>query len=429
MACLCSRLLLDDENLDDESVNLLLERISSWRTKRSNNVTVKPSKKRSRDRSLRILSEPSKDEDVDAIKAFLDGVREGRIDFWNPSVSANTTDEEQRRTLKEPLFSAVNISLQLEKAELHHSILRRFARVVVFKLCKKGDSAAVAKAFHEARLHVDRQPRELAQDVDRMVAAGSRYCHLAQKLGGLGSLAFLPRCGGPSFWEIYIGKSGTTFESVLEKLQNDELPAKSGPYHEPAEDVVAVGKGDISTDDLVQKYANHRVHGATDDPEHRSKRLRVASEETAEAFHSSHIQGHAITSEPPSQMDGSSMLAQGTRLLSTIRSTTFFTLPSAAEEQSSSTRPDSAGAETSTSPFRDSAAFVPNSTTNRIQGNGHEHGIPGSRFGHMSSLQNVQPDRGPSLLGPLNCGGTLGNFSGFGDLPGNSSDFGYLLGP
>ncbi|KAF2254211.1 hypothetical protein BU26DRAFT_134999 [Trematosphaeria pertusa] len=166
-----------------------------------------------------------------------------------------------------------------------------------------------------------------------MVAAGSRYCHLAQRLRGLGVLAFLPQCGGPSLWENHIGKSGTAFEKVAKKLQDDGLPAKSEPYHELAGDIVAVGKGDISTADLVQKHC--RTNRSPDGPEHTRKRPRVAREEgTVEAFQLSNLQGHGRISEPPSQMGPA----------------TFFALPRVAGEQSSSTRPestDSAGIETS----------------------------------------------------------------------------------
>lgn len=180
-------------------MDLLLERISKLPADRLKKLKLKVSEKRSRDRSLQILSQPFKDEDLEPIKTFLNGVAVGKIDFWNLALSApNGASEQQRRILKQPLYSAVNISLQLENAEVHHRILHRFARVVIFKLCKEGESMAVVEALHQAQLHVDRQPEKLVQEVDRMLAAGSKYCHLAQRLGGLGILAFLPQCGGPS---------------------------------------------------------------------------------------------------------------------------------------------------------------------------------------------------------------------------------------
>jgi len=164
-------------------VNQLLERISDFSTDRLKGLKLKLSKKRSRDRSLQILSQPSGDVDIDPIKTFLHDIGAGKIDFWNLEWSApNGVSEQQRCILKQPLYSAVNISLQLERTEVHHRILRRYARIVVFKLYKESESVAVAEAFHQAQLHVDRRPQELVQEVTRMVTARSKYFHVTSFL-------------------------------------------------------------------------------------------------------------------------------------------------------------------------------------------------------------------------------------------------------
>lgn len=80
----------------------------------------------------------------------------------------------------------------LDGAEIHHKILRRFARVVVFNLTRQKHSAAsLTQALQEVGLLI-KAPSEAEKTVEGYIDAGSRYNYIAHELGGLAALFFLP---------------------------------------------------------------------------------------------------------------------------------------------------------------------------------------------------------------------------------------------
>jgi hypothetical protein len=132
-----------------------------------------------------------KTQEHEDIQTFLEKVQNREIDFWNPNIQRAIT-KEQRLFLDQPVNYGLFLCFALDGAEIHHKILRRFARVVVFNLTRQKHSAAsLTQALQEVGLLI-KAPSEAEKTVEGYIDAGSRYNYIAHELGGLAALFFLP---------------------------------------------------------------------------------------------------------------------------------------------------------------------------------------------------------------------------------------------
>jgi hypothetical protein len=130
------------------------------------------------------------------IRSFLQTVEKQEVNFWNPNIQQYVTKEEAR-LLHIPSNYGVYLCLVLEATEIHHKILQRFARVLVYELSLQGHTAvSLAQSFQGVTLF--RSKDTLEKQIESYIGAGNRYAHIAQKLGGLASLFFLPHNIGNS---------------------------------------------------------------------------------------------------------------------------------------------------------------------------------------------------------------------------------------
>lgn len=139
--------------------------------------------------------EPTEHRDV---RSFLDRIQNQTVQFWNPHIQQHITSDEAR-LLHIPANFGVYLCLTLDDTEIHHKILHRFARVLVYELSLQGYSAQLlAQAFQGFTLFKSKD--NLQEQIEGYIAAGNRYVHLANKLGGYAALFFLPQSIGSSLY-------------------------------------------------------------------------------------------------------------------------------------------------------------------------------------------------------------------------------------
>lgn len=85
----------------------------------------------------------------------------------------------------------------LQEIELHHILLHRFARVVVYQLSRSGGRTAesISEDLQQTGLTYGKSRADLVKDIAALISAGSRYTAIAKGCGGFGALFFLPRIG------------------------------------------------------------------------------------------------------------------------------------------------------------------------------------------------------------------------------------------
>lgn len=130
------------------------------------------------------------------IQKFLTKVEQQELDFWDPNIQQRIT-EEDAKLINLPNPYGVYLCLVLDNAEIHHKILQRFARVVVYHLSLQGYTAEImAQAFQGSGLF--KTDGDLQKQIEGYIHAGNRYTYLASQLGGFATLFFLPQSVGSS---------------------------------------------------------------------------------------------------------------------------------------------------------------------------------------------------------------------------------------
>lgn len=127
---------------------------------------------------------------------LLDSIQDGSIQFWNPGFQHAYTIP-QKQFLSSAVYTCIALCFALQETELHHRLLRRFARVVVYRLTLNCGRTAqhIAEGFEKAGLSYSRSLDRLVKDITAFISAGRRYTTLAEELGGFGALFFLPSVG------------------------------------------------------------------------------------------------------------------------------------------------------------------------------------------------------------------------------------------
>jgi hypothetical protein len=163
----------------------------------THSTSAPPSKSQISEATISRIGRPKIQEHQD-IQAFLEKVQNHEINFWNANIQRNIT-EEQRLFLDQLVNYGLFLCFALDDAEIHHKILRRFARVVVFNLLSgQGRSASsLTRALREVGLLTE-SSLEAEKIVEGYIDAGSRYTYIAHELGGLAALFFLPSGVGNS---------------------------------------------------------------------------------------------------------------------------------------------------------------------------------------------------------------------------------------
>lgn len=133
--------------------------------------------------------------DHKVITSFISETAADETRFWNLGIQAMYTDA-QCRDIAARGYTCIAFCFALEGTEVHHRILQRFARLVVHKLTLSGRTAiSISKDLDQAGLSRGRSLEELSKDISGFIKAGRRYQKLAETLGGLGALFFLPGIG------------------------------------------------------------------------------------------------------------------------------------------------------------------------------------------------------------------------------------------
>jgi hypothetical protein len=126
------------------------------------------------------------------IITLLERVRQGEVEFWNPN-TPTLYDVKQSRFLASSGYYCIALAFALDNAQTHHHILRRFASLAVFNLTRSGRTAkSICTDLMRAKMHPEKSSDQLLKDITGFVNAGQRYKMLADELGGLGSLFFIP---------------------------------------------------------------------------------------------------------------------------------------------------------------------------------------------------------------------------------------------
>ena len=130
------------------------------------------------------------------IRSFLQKVENQEVNFWNPNIQQGVT-KEQAQLLHVPGNYGVYLCLVLDATEIHHKILQRFARVLVYELSLQGHTAeTLAQGLQGVALF--KGENTLEKQIEGYISAGNRYAHIAHELGGLATLFFLPHSVGSS---------------------------------------------------------------------------------------------------------------------------------------------------------------------------------------------------------------------------------------
>ncbi|XTI95104.1 hypothetical protein V2W45_1323632 [Cenococcum geophilum] len=175
------------------------------------------------------------------VTSFLAEVQAGTVAFWNPQFQEIYTDE-QKHFLKLPLNHTLFICLVLEKNEIHHKILRRFARVVLSKLSQNGYTAAsIAQDFHRIGLNTETLLEKFTQQIEAFIIGGSKYFLIADALGGPGALFFLPSEIGNMVWEKDFSKKGSNHDESIQALKVAGVHDASKDYHTLAQSLIGEG--------------------------------------------------------------------------------------------------------------------------------------------------------------------------------------------
>jgi hypothetical protein len=125
------------------------------------------------------------------IHNFLGKINDHEVNFWNPNLQVRVTTEEAD-LLRQPVNYGIFLCSVLHDAQVHHKILQRFARLAVYNLTVQGYSAEdLANAFRGSTL-LTNVGATLQKQIEGYIQAGNRYSVIAQELGGLGSIFFLP---------------------------------------------------------------------------------------------------------------------------------------------------------------------------------------------------------------------------------------------
>jgi hypothetical protein len=128
--------------------------------------------------------------------ALLEHVKEDKQTFW--------TMRQPSSVLQDTIFGMFDILLQLQQAELHAILVRRFSCVAVFLLTtiagKVFSDQAVARQLHQVGLYRHLPEEELVNQCAKFRDAGRRYLAIALLLGGLGVLWFLPPDATPTVY-------------------------------------------------------------------------------------------------------------------------------------------------------------------------------------------------------------------------------------
>jgi hypothetical protein len=133
--------------------------------------------------------------DHEVIISFLRETATDETRFWNLGIPAMYTDA-QSRDLAARGYTCIAFCFALEGTELHHRILQRFARLVVYKLTQNGRTAiSISEDLDQAGLGRQKSVEELSKDISGFIKAGRRYQKFAEILGGFGALFFLPSVG------------------------------------------------------------------------------------------------------------------------------------------------------------------------------------------------------------------------------------------
>lgn len=141
------------------------------------------------------LQQPDPVEHQD-VRTFLQKLLKREVEFWDPNVQHPVTTE-HAHLLSAPANYGVYLCYILEDTGVHHKILRRFARVALYRWSLRGYTAEHLAQVLEGVAYFSNKgdPRK---DIETYISAGSRYAYLAQKLGGLAALFFLPQNFGDS---------------------------------------------------------------------------------------------------------------------------------------------------------------------------------------------------------------------------------------
>ena len=133
---------------------------------------------------------------LEAVHGLLNRIKDGSINFWNPDCQHEFTSQ-QTAFLASKGYACIALCFALQDTELHHTFLRRFTRVVVYRLTQTcGRTAShISEDFQEAGLRYDKSLESLEKDITAFIHAGRRYTKFAEALGGFGALFFLPRVG------------------------------------------------------------------------------------------------------------------------------------------------------------------------------------------------------------------------------------------
>ncbi|KAK7189319.1 hypothetical protein PSPO01_04906 [Paraphaeosphaeria sporulosa] len=166
----------------------------------------------------------------EGVVRFLAQIERGTVAFWNPQIQRSFTSE-QKQVLKETPWSVAAIAcVALEEVEIHHHILRRFARLAVYRLNDQGRSvASIARVLQRSGFDTTEK------EVDSFISAGSRYSNLTKSLG-IEFLFFLPTTVPASDWELKIPKDGV---KALEQSLSTKLSEVSSPFRQLAENLLA----------------------------------------------------------------------------------------------------------------------------------------------------------------------------------------------
>ena len=159
------------------------------------------------------------------ICSFLQKVENHEINFWNPNIQQHVTNDDVE-LLHVPSNYGVYLCLVLEATEIHHKILQRFARVVVYELSRQSHTAAsLAQGLQGITLF--KSKNTLEKQIEGYICAGNRYTHIAHQLGGLATLFFLPHGIGNSLW---VPEKLCTKKNTDEEIQLGTKDTQKGSY-------------------------------------------------------------------------------------------------------------------------------------------------------------------------------------------------------
>jgi hypothetical protein len=89
-------------------------------------------------------------------------------------------------------YAIIAACLYLERGDAHVQILRRFYCIAIYQLRESQyriyDASTIARTFHEA---TGEELEKLKKSIEVILLAGSRYLHIATRLGGHGALFLL----------------------------------------------------------------------------------------------------------------------------------------------------------------------------------------------------------------------------------------------